>query len=107
MVTDTLPAGVGFVSATASQGSCSQASGTVTCTLGGLGNGATATVTITVTAPGQAGTITNTAAVSGLPADPNGANDSDTEQTTMQAAAAADLSVAKTDSPDPVAVGGA
>ena len=38
-VTDTLPAGVMFDSATPSQGSCSEASGTVTCALGTVANG--------------------------------------------------------------------
>jgi uncharacterized repeat protein (TIGR01451 family) len=36
-LTDTLPAGATFVSATASQGSCSQAAGTVSCSFGALG----------------------------------------------------------------------
>src|SRR5580704_17086876 len=49
-VTDTLPSQVSFVSASSSQGSCSQASGTVTCSLGTMASGATATVTIAVTA---------------------------------------------------------
>ena len=34
MVTDVLPAGVSFQSAAASQGSCTQSSGTVICNLG-------------------------------------------------------------------------
>ena len=44
-VTDTLPAGMTFDSATPSQGTCSQTSGTVTCQLGTVANGAGATVT--------------------------------------------------------------
>src|SRR5262249_21910986 len=59
-VTDALPAGVGFVSASTG---CTNASGTVTCTVGSLANGANATITIVVTAPSTAGTITNTATV--------------------------------------------
>ena len=82
IVTDTLPSGVTFGSASASQGSCSQTAGTVTCTLGDLANGATATVRITVT-PTATGTLTNTASVHGNEADPNGANDSDTESTAV------------------------
>ncbi|MEA2922794.1 MAG: hypothetical protein QOF07_2759, partial [Bradyrhizobium sp.] len=50
-VTDTLPAGVTFVSATSSQGTCTNASGTVTCTVGNLASGASATITINVTTP--------------------------------------------------------
>jgi uncharacterized repeat protein (TIGR01451 family) len=82
IVTDTLPGGVTFGSASASQGSCSQTAGTVTCPLGDLANGATATVRITVT-PTATGTLTNTASVHGNEADPNGANDSDTESTAV------------------------
>ncbi|MGH8010180.1 MAG: choice-of-anchor P family protein, partial [Candidatus Binatia bacterium] len=49
VVTDTLPAGVTFVSATPTQGSCSQMAGVVTCNLGDLVNGGTATIAIVVT----------------------------------------------------------
>ena len=48
-VVDTLPAGVAFVSATPSQGSCSQSGGTVTCPLGTIAAGANATVALVVT----------------------------------------------------------
>src|SRR5207253_11485919 len=47
-VTDNLPAGVTFDSATPSQGTCSQASGTVTCALGTLTSGGNATVALKV-----------------------------------------------------------
>ena len=47
-VTDALPASMAFDSATPSQGTCSHASGTVTCELGTLANGASATVQIKV-----------------------------------------------------------
>jgi uncharacterized repeat protein (TIGR01451 family) len=49
-LTDVLPAGVGYVQATPSQGGCSETGGTVTCLLGILADGASATVTVTVTA---------------------------------------------------------
>jgi uncharacterized repeat protein (TIGR01451 family) len=61
-VVDQLPPSVTFVSATPSQGSCGHSSGTVTCNLGTMGNGATARVDIVVK-PTVAGTITNTAFV--------------------------------------------
>jgi len=61
-LSDPLPAGVTFQSVTTSQGSCSQASGTVTCQLGPLPTGSAATVTITVT-PLVTGTLSNTATV--------------------------------------------
>ena len=101
-LTDTLPAGVTFNSATPSQGSCSQASGTVTCSLGTLANTASATVSIKVT-PQNVGTITNQANVTSLTGDPNGVNNGAPQQTTVNASA--DLSLTKTDAPDPVLVG--
>lgn len=63
VVTDVLPAGVTFVSATPSQGSCSGTT-TVTCTLGTLASSASATIAlvVNVTAPSGA-SIVNTAAV--------------------------------------------
>ncbi|MBN2506720.1 MAG: immunoglobulin domain-containing protein [Verrucomicrobia bacterium] len=48
VVVDTLPAGVTFVSATASQGACTEAAGVVTCDLGDLAIGASATITLEV-----------------------------------------------------------
>jgi len=63
-LSDPLPAGLSFQAVTTSQGSCSQASGTVTCQLGTLAAGGTATVQIMVT-PLVTGTLTNTATVSG------------------------------------------
>src|SRR6202030_3436367 len=55
VVTATLPAGVTFVSATSSQGTCTNASGTVTCSVGNLASGASATLTINGTAPATPG----------------------------------------------------
>jgi uncharacterized repeat protein (TIGR01451 family) len=74
-VTDTLPAGVTFVSATASQGSCANAAGVVTCNVGTLASGASATITIVVTTT-AAGTLNNTATVTAGSADSNLANNS-------------------------------
>lgn len=91
-VTDTLPAGTSFVSASASTGSCSGAA-TVTCALGDMAVGGTATVTI-VARGDSAGTVTNTARVaSGVP-DTNAANDSATATTTIAAAPAPPPAVA-------------
>ncbi len=102
VLTDTLPAGVLFGSATPSQGSCSHSAGVVTCNLGSLNNLASATVTITVT-PTTAGVKTNTATVTTNEADTNPANDTATELTTVEGQA--NLSVTKSDSPDPATVG--
>jgi len=65
---DSLPAGLAFVSATASQGRCSMANGIVTCELGAIPNGGTATIEITVI-PAREGAMTNTVVVSS-PSDP-------------------------------------
>ena len=68
-VTDNLPAGVTYQSATPSQGSCSQSSGTVSCSLGTLASGNRASVQVPVT-PQSEGSVTNTAQVSADQADP-------------------------------------
>ena len=92
-VTDAVPAGTAFVSATPSQGSCANSAGTVTCELGTLANGTAATVTLTVTA-NQGGAISNTASVSADADDPNNGNNSDAESTTVELVPA-DLAVTK------------
>ena len=98
---DTLPAGVSFVSSVPSQGNCSGTS-TVTCGLGTLSSGDSATVTIVVT-PNSTGDITNTASVTGNEGDPGIGDNTASEVNTVNMAA--DLSVTKTDSSDPVLVG--
>ncbi|HOY59682.1 MAG TPA: SBBP repeat-containing protein [Verrucomicrobiota bacterium] len=65
---DTLPAGLAFVSAAASQGQCSVVNGIVTCELGAIPNGGTATIEVTVI-PAREGAMTNTVVVSS-PSDP-------------------------------------
>jgi uncharacterized repeat protein (TIGR01451 family) len=84
-VTDQLPKGVDFVSATATAGQCARKGTKVTCDLGGLpaptiNYGAPPTVTITVT-PRQIGTISNTASVKGDQKDPVASNDKATATT--------------------------
>jgi uncharacterized repeat protein (TIGR01451 family) len=81
-VTDALPAGVTFASATASQGTCTNIAGVVTCSLGSLANSAVATVTIGVV-PNAAGSLTNTAAAITLSFDPNTTNNTATATTTV------------------------
>ncbi|HEV2904510.1 MAG TPA: PQQ-dependent sugar dehydrogenase, partial [Pyrinomonadaceae bacterium] len=71
-VTDNLPIGVTFGSATTTQGSCS-GSGPVNCSIGTLASGASAIVTISVT-PTASGQITNNATVSATEADPDSSN---------------------------------
>jgi len=81
----TLPNEVDFVAATASQGTCElQGSKRVTCALDGLASAGTATAEIRVRAQ-RDGVASATAKVAGAgPADPNGANDSSTEETTIR-----------------------
>jgi uncharacterized repeat protein (TIGR01451 family) len=80
-LTDSLPGSAAFVSASPT---CmyDRASHTVTCNLDSLASGASATVTIVVR-PLQGGTITNTASVTANEPDPNTANNTDTESTTV------------------------
>ena len=101
-LTDTLPAGVTFNSATPTQGSCSHTSGTVSCSLGNLANTASASVSIKVT-PQSVATITNQANVVSLTGDPNTTNNGASATTTVNASA--NLSLTKSDAPDPVLVG--
>jgi uncharacterized repeat protein (TIGR01451 family) len=63
ILSDSLPASVGFVGVTTSTGSCTQTAGTVSCMVGDLAVGSQATVTISVQAPGMSQSITNTATV--------------------------------------------
>jgi len=69
-VTDTLPLGVTFVSAT---GGGVNTSGVVSWTLGTLASGQISNITVTVTAPAS-GSLTNTASVSSPTGDPNSTN---------------------------------
>jgi len=80
-LSDPLPAGLQVGAVTASQGSCSTASNTVSCALGTIAAGGSATVTITVT-PQVTGTLTNTATAS----SPGVASASGTVVTMVQAA---------------------
>jgi len=77
-----LPAGVTFVSVTPTP-ACAHSAGVVTCNVGTLASSATFTATITVRAPGAPGTVSNRATVAGGQADPNAANNSVTENTTV------------------------
>jgi len=84
-VADTLPAGVTFVSATATQGNCN-GSAPVICNLGSLDVDSSATVTIVVV-PGSAGQITNSATVSASESDSDSTNNTAAVTTVIQPAA--------------------
>jgi len=107
---DALDGAVAFVSATPSQGTCSQSAGTVTCGIGALASGASATVTIIVSTPDvvEPLTVSNTASVTAIEQDSNPANNSVTITTTVVplGPAQADLALTKADTPDPVFSGG-
>jgi uncharacterized repeat protein (TIGR01451 family) len=93
-LTDTLAAGLTFVSVTSPTMTCA-GTGPVTCTLATLASGATATAAITVTA-GAAGSFANTATVtdSGTPPDPNTGNNSYVAVATVQTISCAIVSQA-------------
>ena len=86
-VTDALPSVLTYLSSTvtpSTQGSCSEAGGTVTCLLGTMANAATATISI-LSIPGQPGVVGNTATVTADQTDPNQANNSSTWTETITA----------------------
>lgn len=89
-VSDTLPAGVSFVSATPSTGSCS-GTATITCTLGSLASGASATVTIVVTPTAANPALSNTATVTSTTDDPVSANNSAGATTVVEVEEASQL----------------
>ncbi len=81
-VTDALPASVTFSSASASQGTCTNIAGVVTCNLGALTNNGVAAVTISVL-PNVPAQLTNTAVVTGLTPDPVASNNTASITTTV------------------------
>ncbi|HEX6624986.1 MAG TPA: FG-GAP-like repeat-containing protein, partial [Pyrinomonadaceae bacterium] len=83
-VTDTLPAGIAFVSATPSQGTCG-GTATVTCDLGTLASGATATVFVVVTPSVPGATLSNTAGVTSDTPDLDASDNSATQETRVSA----------------------
>ncbi len=80
-VTDILPAGTTFVSATPSQGSCSGTT-TVTCNLGTLNAAGSATIALSLTLPSTPGVVSNTASVNTTSPEANTANNSSTSSIT-------------------------
>ena len=99
VVTDTLPAGVTFVS---TNGCTEDPNGVPTCSLGSIAPSTSDqyTVTVTVDADVPDGTVLNNQVSVASDDDPNNGNDSISENTTVNAEA--DLTITKTDSSDPV-----
>jgi uncharacterized repeat protein (TIGR01451 family) len=80
-VSDSLPAGVTFVSSSAAQGSCS-GTADVTCSIGTLAAGQSTNVTIVVR-PTASGPLSNTASVTTTSNDTDTSNNSSTVSTTV------------------------
>jgi large repetitive protein len=99
-LTDPLPDAVTFKSSATTQGTCA-GSTTITCSIGTLAPAAVATVTIVVN-PTKPGTAKNTVTVTSDSSDPTPANNTASATVTVTAA---DVSITKTASPDPVAFG--
>jgi uncharacterized repeat protein (TIGR01451 family) len=87
VMTDPLPSAVTYQSSSATQGTCSQASGTVTCNIGTMSNGQIVTITINVTATtfSSSSLAVNTASVSSATSDPDNTNNSSTFTSTVAA----------------------
>ena len=86
-VADALPAGVTFVSATPTQGTCSAVLQTVSCSLGALAPAGAAQIQVvgSVAAALQGTKIVNTSTISGDQPDPAPANNSSTATTNVGA----------------------
>jgi uncharacterized repeat protein (TIGR01451 family) len=89
-VADTIPSSMLYQSYTTTQGSCSEAGGTLTCLLGNMANAGTATISVLVI-PQQPGQISNTATVAADQVDPNPANNTSTWTETVTAATSVTL----------------
>ncbi len=109
-MTDTLPPTTTFVSATPSQGSCSEASGVVTCAIGGMaGEGGVASVDLVVVTE-SLGDVTdplveNVATVEGNEEDTDPSNNVATEETPISEVfplLLPQVSIEKVDTEDPI-----
>ncbi|HEX6178599.1 MAG TPA: DUF11 domain-containing protein, partial [Thermoanaerobaculia bacterium] len=112
IVTDAIPAGTTFVSASGAGFTCSTpavgGTGTVNCSMASLAAAASATLTLTVNANAGTTTVTNTASVSATTSDPNPANNSSSATTNVTSVGpTADLTIAKTANVSSTVVGGA
>lgn len=107
VVTDTLPAGftyTGYTVSGSSSWTCSESSGTVTCTLPNFTVGNTDNIVISTTAPAS-GTFSNTGSITSDTADPEPSNDSGSVNNVNIVPDGADLTLSKSKSPNPAAQG--
>jgi len=91
-VTDTLPAGLQYVSD--NDGCDTSALPTITCEAGTLAKGQSLVITLVAKVLAAGGTISNTAQVSGMNPDPEAANDTSTASLTVEPVS--DLAITKT-----------
>jgi len=93
-VSDPLPSQVTFVSVSTTQGTCSQAAGTVSCSLGTVSNGGLVIITINTTAAtfSSATYAANTAVVNSSTTDPNTANNTSSTVTSIVSPTAVEIS---------------
>ena len=104
VLSDTLPAGVQYVSSSSSQGTVADTNGTISVELGSLASGAVATTNVVVTVnPSDSGSLTNTVLVTGNQPDPNLNNNTSTVTTPVTQSV--DLALVKTATPNPVVAG--
>lgn len=110
VVTDILPAGWTFVSASGPNWPCTNSGQTVSCTRATFPTSAVDNITIVATAPNNAAvgptgtTFTNTATISSATTDPNSGNNSGSANITVLPDGA-DLRISKAKTPNPVAQG--
>ena len=110
VVTDNLPAGWTFVSATGPNWTCGHVGQAVSCTRAAFPAGAADDITVVATAPPNAAvgatgtTYTNTAAIASDTPDPVAANNSGSVNINVLPDGA-DLRISKTKTPNPVALG--
>ncbi len=109
-VTDALPAGWTYVSASGPNWACANAANTITCTRATLPTNATDDITVVAQAPTNANvnpagsSFTNTASIAATSNDPNPGNNSSSASVAVLRDGA-DLRIAKTKTPNPVAQG--
>jgi large repetitive protein len=82
-VVDPLPPGASYLKSTPSQGSCTEAAGTLTCKLGPLAAAGSATIAVTAKVTAAPGSLTNTATVGGEETDPKPENNKASATTTV------------------------
>jgi uncharacterized repeat protein (TIGR01451 family) len=104
-LTAVLPAGTSYLGFVGAQWACGEIGGTVTCTKGALAAGTSSTVTLFLEAPAAGGSIQGSATVTTLSEDLVGANDTDSETTTVLTTPGVDLAIAQDVGPVPAMPG--